>query len=152
MYELLQTLNLKINTLTLALNITYFEQKSKSLSELGEMLCNANLDHLENGGMWIWNYQTNEVYYSDGFCKSLGFGYMELGNGFDGFDFGNKDEMSIGLTMIENLISKNSIEPFINMITYKTKHNQNKLIKCVGSVFYKEGKPLYILGTHTIKS
>lgn len=143
-------LNAKLNTLIISINVVMYENKAIDLKSLGELICRQNLQTLENGGLWLWDYNTNEVFYSFGFCEALGYQYGELGNGFDGFDRGNDQDMARGMEMINKLIDKQSIDPFINNIRYTTKSGNEIKVDCVGSVFYKEGKPYLILGTHKI--
>lgn len=151
LYSKIDLLNAKINVLTLSLNIILYDNKVENLQKLGEILCEQTLHQLEEGGIWLWNYQTNEVYYSNNFCKTLGYNYGELGTGFDGFNLGDEEHMSIGMKMINDLIANHSIEPFINDITYKTKSNGYVNIQCIGAVFYKDNLPYIILGTHKVK-
>lgn len=143
-------LHAKVNVLILSLNIILFDNKTENLQELGNVLC-KQLPHLEEGGLWLWNYQTGEVYYSPKFCETLGYEYKELGTGFAGFDLADKEQFSKGEKMINDLIENNSIEPYINDITYSTKLGEKKLVQCVGSIFYKDNLPYLILGTHRIK-
>lgn len=143
-------LNAKLNTLIISINVVMYEKKAIDLKSLGELVCKQNLSTLENGGLWLWDYNTNEVFYSFGFCEALGYQYGELGNGFDGFDRGNDQDMARGMEMINKLVEKQSIDPFINNIKYKTKSGKEITVDCVGSVFYKKGKPYLILGTHKI--
>jgi hypothetical protein len=143
-------LNAKLNTLIISINVVLYEKKSIDLKSLGELICKQNLHNLENGGLWLWDYNTNEVFYSFGFCEALEYQYGQLGNGFEGFDRGDQKDMAKGIEMINKLIDKQSIDPFINRIKYTTKSNKEINVNCVGSVFYKEGKPYLILGTHKI--
>lgn len=143
-------LHAKLNTVTIYLNVMLFDRETKDIQELGKAVCKHNLHNLENGGIWLWEYDTGKVFYSYGFCEALGFEYGELGDGFGGFDIGDKDDMDRGMGMIQNLIDKKSIDPFINRITYKTKSNNHIDVECGGSVFYKDDKPYIILGTHKI--
>lgn len=143
-------LNAKLNTLTISLNVMLFDKETNDIQELGRAICAHQVHKLENGGMWLWEYNTDKVFYSDGFSDALEFEHGELGDGFGGFDQGNKEDMLRGLKMIQELIYKKSIDPFINPITYRTKSNKLIPIECIGSVFYKGGEPYIVLGTHKI--
>lgn len=143
-------LNDKINIIALSLNIALFDSKAKGLLPLGEHICYENLERLESGGIWLWDYQTNEVYYSEAFCESLGYNYGELGTGFSGFDLGNKEQMEAGMEMIKYLISIKSIGPFVNNITFTSKSKKQVPVECVGAVFYKNNDPYIVFGTHKL--
>jgi hypothetical protein len=150
--EQINIMNAKMNVGILALAIAnaLVRNGEKKVCEIGEFICSENEEYLEDGGVWIWEYATGEVFYSTDFCKSIGYEYGELGRGFGGFDKGDKQHMDRGMKMIEELIAKGSSEPFINQIDFTTKNNTILPVQCIGAVLYKSNKPQYILGTHRI--
>lgn len=136
--------------IVLKLGVALFEDKVNNVIELGEMMLKTEADNIANAGFWIWDYVTNEVYYSPKFCNSLGYEYQELGNDFKGFNLSNKEHLDTCIEKINQLLKDKSHSVFINEIDYITKNGNVINITCSGTIFYKNGNPKYILGTHKI--
>jgi PAS domain-containing protein len=138
------------NKIVLKLGVALFEHKSFDVIELGNLLLTTEADMLSDGGYWIWDYINNQVYYSPNFCKAIGYKFGEIGIGFDGFGLANKEQMNTGMEMLNELMATKSELIFVNNIEYTAKNGTIKLFECSGTVFYKDGQPKYILGTHKI--
>jgi PAS domain-containing protein len=136
--------------IVLKMGVALLSSRTNSLQELGELLVETSSDLLPTGGLWLWDHETNEVFYSPKFCEALGYKYKELGTGFDGFNLANKDHLDHGLDMINKLIETNSNDTFINNIDYTAKDGSIVHIICRGTVFFIHNKPEIILGTHKI--
>jgi hypothetical protein len=136
--------------IVLKMGVALFADKVNSVNELGYLLASQHCDELSNAGFWLWDYRTNEVYYSKKFCNALGFDYNDFGIGFNGFYLVDKEQLEAGLQMVNDLIVNKSNDIFKNELLYKTKMNTEIKIMCIGTVFYKENEPFYILGTHKI--
>lgn len=136
--------------IVLKMGVSLFESTSNNVIELGDLLLKLESDKLTDAGFWIWDYVTNEVYYSPKFCEKIGYSYGDFGNDTKGFDLANKEQMAIGMEMLNNLIDNKSELIFINNIEYTSKDGSIKKFICSGTVFYKDGETKYILGTHKL--
>ena len=132
------------------MGVTLFSKHFSNVIELGEALVSKDSDLISNGGIWIWDYNTNEVFVSPKFCNVLGFEYGELPKDASVFDIADKEQFAVGYNEINNLIEAKSEGTFINEIKYKSKENIDVDILCSGTIFYKDNKPFYILGTHKL--
>lgn len=136
--------------IVLKMGAMLLDSRTKTLSELGDLLVKSNSDELTNGGFWVWEYATNKVYYSPKFCNSLGYEYNEFKDGFGGFNRGDVEQMQYGMTLIQDLINAKSQDSFINKIDFQKKDLSIIHIECSGTVFYKFDNPYLILGTHKV--
>lgn len=135
----------------LKLSVILISNHSDNLFDLGEKLVIEHCDEIANGGFWVWNHNTNEVYYSPKFCNTLGYKYGELGRGFGGFNRGNVEQMQKGMAMIDKLIAENSKDTFINNINFTKKDGSIITIECSGAILFIGEVPFVILGTHKLK-
>lgn len=136
--------------IVLKLGVALFDNKASNVIELGDMMLKAESDNIANGGFWIWDYTTNEVYYSPKFYEVLGYKFGDFGNGFKGFELSNKEHLDRGIDLIKELIINKSELIFINNIDYKKKDGSILNVICSGTIFYKNNAPKYILGTHKL--
>lgn len=143
--SILETTMLRLSIILIS-NINY-----TALFSLGEKLVAEHCDELSDGGFWVWNHKTNEVYYSPKFCTTLGYDYGELGKGFSGFNRGNPEQMKIGMDTIQDLIDKRSHDTFVNIIEFTKKDGNIILVECSGAVLFIGDVPFVVLGTHKIK-
>ena len=137
--------------IVLKMGVYLFEHKVNDIQQLGDKLLEMGSDELTNGGYWIWDYNTNEVYYSPLFCTSLGFDYGDFGTSLEGFYNSDEEMLSKGMKMIGKLIDEHSHGCFVNDVIYYSKDDKEVMVECSGTVFYKEDKPIYVLGTHKIR-
>lgn len=150
--EKVSKINSILETTMLRLSIILISDVSHTaLFELGEKLVSEQCDEISDGGFWVWNHNTNEVYYSPRFCTTLGYSYGELGKGFSGFNRGNPEQMKMGMALIQNLIDTKSHDTFINVIEFTKKDGSTILIECSGAVLFIDDIPFVVLGTHKIK-
>lgn len=137
----------------LRLSIVLLQNVSTSeMFSIGEKLVKEHFDEITDGGFWVWNHHTNEIYYSPKFCTTLGFDYGELGAGFSGFNRGNPAQMKTSLDNIQNLIDTKSHEAFTNTIEFTKKDGSIILIECSGAVVFIGDVPYIVLGTHKLKN
>lgn len=149
--EKVNKINSILESTMLRLSIILISNHSDDLFEIGEKLVIDHCDEIANGGFWVWNHNTNEVYYSPKFCNTLGYEYGELGKGFGGFNRGNVEQMKNGMDMIQNLINTNSKDTFINYIDFTKKDGSIINIECSGAILFIGEIPFVILGTHKLK-
>lgn len=151
-HEKVSAINSILEVTMLRLSIILIQNVSNAtLFNVGEKLVADHCDEVADGGFWVWNHNTNEVYYSPKFCSTLGYTYGELGRGFGGFNRGNVEQMKRGLTMIQNLIDTKSHDTFVNAIEFTKKDGSTILIECTGAVVFIEDVPYVVLGTHKLK-
>jgi len=136
--------------IVIKIGVSILSTKAATLTELGELLINSKADDLSSGGIWIWQYDSGEVFYSPNFCETLGFEYGELGNDFTGFNRADTENLNYGMSLIDKLIESKSNENFINNIKFQKKDGQYIDIQCTGTVLYRYGKPYIVLGTHKV--
>ena len=102
-------------------------------------------------GVWEYNFQTKDVYYSPAYKKMLGFSEHEFVN--DSQEWRGRIH-SRDLSIVEGLEEKyNCCEIENHSIEYRIKNKSGKYIWILdrGMVIEKteEGKPLKLIGTHT---
>lgn len=150
--EKVSKINLILETTMLRLSIILISNVNHtSLFTLGEKLVSEYCDELSDGGFWVWNHKTDEVYYSPKFCTILGYNYGELGKGFAGFNRGNLKQMKRGIDIIQTLIDTQSHDTFVNIIEFTKKDGGIILIECSGGILFIDNIPFVVLGTHKIK-
>ncbi len=149
--EKVNKINSILETTMLRLSILLISDPSDTLFELGEKLVIEHCDDIADGGFWVWNHNTNEVYYSPKFCNTLGYEYGELGSGFGGFNRGNIEQMKLNMGMIQKLIDKGSKDTFNNYIDFTKKDGSIISIECSGAILFIGEVPFVILGTHKLK-
>ncbi len=102
-------------------------------------------------GVWDWNAQTNEVFFSRRWSAMLGYEEHEMGNTFDEYQKRlHPDELEKSYTDLERHLTGET--PF-----YETEHRMRckdgeyKWISARGKVtqWTDDGKPLRVIGTHT---
>ena len=95
---------------------------------------------------------TEEIFHSPNFKKSLGYSddyevsYEEV------LKMINPQDVLSGKALINSLIARKSEEKFAGYVTYTTKDKKELKVFRTGSIFYKDNKPLVVLGTHKIVS
>ena len=136
----------------LKMGVVLFSTKQKSVSEIGISLNEIYPDdELTSGGYWLFDWQTNECYYSYNFLNSLGYIKSEVTNNTD-FFYKVADNLHLkeGFKMIEELILNKSEDCFVNYLNYTHKNGEIIKIECSGVVLYKNDKPVMVLGAHIL--
>ena len=120
------------------------------VSELGKRLSELKTDEQTEAGFWIWDYKTDECYYSDKFKKFLGYG-DDFSDTIEGvMNYMVEEDLQPGLIKTQMMIESKSNDVFVNVVRYKTPEGIKGVV-CSGTIVYdKEDKPAYILGTHQI--
>lgn len=120
---------------------------TNNIQAIGEYLTVSGSDDLTDGGFWLYDYNTLEMYYSNKFKLSLG---EDLKPNYASFArYANIEDLANGHKMVSKLIENNSELFFSNQVRYKNdSENINFTVNCTGAVFYLFGKPKIVLGTH----
>ncbi|HRX11802.1 MAG TPA: PAS domain S-box protein [Draconibacterium sp.] len=102
-------------------------------------------------GVWDWNVQTNEVYYSKLWKKILGYNDSEIGNSFDEWEkLVHPNDIKLALVSLNNHLEGLTPE-YKNEHRLLCKDKTYKWILARGKVIEHDenGKPLRVIGTHT---
>jgi len=91
--------------IVLKMGVALFSNKVKSVIELGELLISAECDELTNAGVWIWEVETDKVFYSPKFCETLGYNIGDFGDSFKGFEQSDSIQFNKGIAEINELIA-----------------------------------------------
>ena len=149
---LLQSIATSLFFLLLAVPILYIYKKlqgeySKSLRESEQrfdLAMNATQD-----GLWDWNIINNDIYYSPGWKKMLGYEYEEIPNDFSVWEtLTAPDDVQRAWKMQQELISKKR-DRF--EIEFKMKHKDGHwvdILSRASAFFDKDGKAVRMVGTH----
>ena len=101
-------------------------------------------------GLFDWNLETNEIYYSPRWKKILGYDDNELPNDFSVWEKStNQDDVKKSWELQQKLISK-QIERFV--LEFKMKHKDGHWVDILSqaeAVCNDNGKAIRIVGTHT---
>ncbi|MDP3148535.1 MAG: PAS domain S-box protein [Ignavibacteria bacterium] len=100
-------------------------------------------------GLYDWNLITNEIYYSPGWKKMLGYEDKELINDFSVWELLTEPEdVKNTMTMVNELIEKKR-DRF--EMDFKMKHKQGhwvNILSRANAIFDEKGKAIRIVGTH----
>lgn len=103
-----------------------------------------------NDGLFDWNLETNEIYYSPGWKKMLGYEDHELPNDFSIWEkTTDPEDVKKSWELQHKLITK-QIDRFVT--EFKMKHKDGHWINILAraeAVFDESGKAVRIVGTHT---
>ncbi|BAX81829.1 PAS domain-containing sensor histidine kinase [Labilibaculum antarcticum] len=106
-----------------------------------------------NDGVFDWNLETNDIYYSPGWKKMLGYEDNELPNDFSVWEkMTNPDDVQKSWAMQQKLISKET-DRFV--LEFRMKHKEGHwvdILSLAKAIFNNEGKAIRIVGTHTDKT
>ena len=120
------------------------------VSELGKRLSELKTDEQTEAGFWIWDYNTDECYYSPKFKD-----YLKFDDSFPNTSAGFiqnmiEEDLQPGLLKTQMMIESKSKDVFINVVRYKTPEGIKGVI-CSGTIIYsKDELPTYVVGTHQI--
>ena len=103
-----------------------------------------------NDGVFDWNLETNEIYYSPGWKRMLGYEDNELPNDFSVWENTTKNEdVKKSWEQQQKLVTK-QIERFV--LEFKMKHKDGHFVDILSkaeAIFNENGKAVRIVGTHT---
>jgi diguanylate cyclase (GGDEF)-like protein/PAS domain S-box-containing protein len=102
-----------------------------------------------NDGLWDWNLETDEVYYSAGWKSMLGYEEDELEHVLDTWArLVHPDDKDRVLEAIDSYL-KDTMDTF--EVEFRMFHKKGHVVYILGrgfSVFSEEGKPIRLVGTH----
>ncbi len=100
-------------------------------------------------GLWDWNLETDEVYYSAGWQSMLGYAEGELEQDFSTWEkLVHTDDKEIVLEAVDSYL-RGHMDPF--EVEFRMLHKQGHVVYILSrgfSVFSEEGKPIRLVGTH----
>jgi len=103
-----------------------------------------------NDGIFDWNLETNDIYYSQSWKKMLGYTDDELPNDFSVWESNTeKKDAEMSWELQQKLISK-QIDRFV--LEFKMKHKDGHWVDILSkaeAIFDENGKAVRIVGTHT---
>ncbi len=103
-----------------------------------------------NDGLFDWNLETNEIYYSPGWKKMLGFEDHELPNDFSVWEKTTEPEDAKKSWELQQKLITKQIDRFV--MEFKMKHKDGHWVDILSraEAFYNDsGKAVRIVGTHT---
>jgi hypothetical protein len=137
--------------LVLKMGVILFSTKKQSVSEIGICLNELHSDDLTSGGYWLYDWETNECYYSEKLINSLGYNRCDVQNNTNFFyKVADNEHLNEGFKMIDELVLNKSELSFINDLNYTHKNGSIIKVECSGTVFYKFNEPIIVLGTHIL--
>jgi PAS domain S-box-containing protein len=123
-------------------------ERAKQNEERFKLAMNAS-----NDGLFDWNLETNDIYYSPGWKKMLGYEDNQLPNDFSVWETtANPDDIKKSWELQQKLISK-EIDRFV--LEFKMKHKEGHWVDILSrakAIFNDKGKAIRIVGTHTDKT
>lgn len=129
---------------------SYSDQQiiSKELKESNERY-NLTIDASEQG-IWDWNVETNEVFYSPQWKRQIGYNNDELENSFDTWvDHLHPDDKENCLLAVQNYL-QNPVKHFILEFRFRHKDGSYRWIyNKASSVLDENGKVVRMFGAHT---
>ncbi|MBK8808587.1 MAG: PAS domain S-box protein [Bacteroidales bacterium] len=121
------------------------KEKAEKSEERFNLAMKASSD-----GLFDWNLETNEIYYSPGWKKMLGYEEDELPNDFSIWaNLTEPHDVAKSWELQQQLISK-QLDRFV--FEFKMKHKNGHWIDILsraGAIFNNEGKAVRIVGNHT---
>jgi PAS domain S-box-containing protein len=125
------------------------DQKMQDLKEKEERL-NMALE-ASSDGLWDWNVQTGEIYFSPRYYTMLGYKPYELPQAYDTWVglLHPDDRKTAEKTILDHIEKKSG--PYEQEFRLKTRSGKWKWILGKGKVFSvdENGRPLRVVGTHT---
>lgn len=103
-----------------------------------------------NDGLWDWNLETNEVYYSPRWKNMLGYGPNELGNDFDTWaNLVNPEDKAIALAKVQDYILGRETTFEVEMrMRHRNGHDVFVLSRAFLVHRQSDQKPIRLVGTH----
>ncbi|PKP33786.1 MAG: hypothetical protein CVU00_09845, partial [Bacteroidetes bacterium HGW-Bacteroidetes-17] len=103
-----------------------------------------------NDGLFDWNLETNEIYYSVGWKKMLGYADYELPNDFSFWENNTEPEDAKKSWELQQKLISKQIDRFV--FEFKMKHKKGHWVDILSraeAIFDDNGKAIRIVGTHT---
>jgi PAS domain S-box-containing protein len=119
-------------------------EKIKESEERFELAMKASQD-----GLYDWNLVTNEIYYSPGWKKILGYEYNELPNDFSIWETLTKAEDVIRSWEMQQKVINKELDRF--EMEFKMKHKDGHWVDILSraeAIFDEKGKAIRMIGTH----
>ena len=134
--------------LSSAVDITELKEGEKKIRESENRFTLAM--KASNDGLYDWNLETNDIYYSPGWKKMLGYEDHELPNDFSVWEQSTaQEDVKRSWEMQQKLISK-QIDRFV--LEFRMKHKKGHWVDILSraeAIFDNNGKAIRIVGTHT---
>ncbi|MGE0020893.1 MAG: PAS domain S-box protein [Draconibacterium sp.] len=126
------------------------EHKKAELALLASEQRFAHVIDATEQGIWDWNIETNEVFYSEQWKKMIGYSDDELKNEFSTWvDHLHPDERESNIQSVENYL-KNPTEHFLLEFRFRHKDGSYRWIhNKAAAVKNNEGKVIRMFGAHT---
>ncbi len=103
-----------------------------------------------NDGLFDWNLETNDIYYSPGWKKMLGYADDELPNDFSVWEKNtDPEDLKKSWELQQKLIAK-QIDRFV--MEFKMKHKDGHWVDILAKaevIFNEQGKAIRMIGTHS---
>ena len=129
-------------------DITERKLTQKALQESNERFQLAMM--ATNDGLFDWNLESNELYYSPGWKKMLGYEDYELPNDLSIWEnLNDSEDVKKSWELQQKLLSK-QIDRFV--MEFKMKHKNGHWLNILSraeAIFNDEGKAIRMIGTHT---
>ena len=129
-------------------DITGLKEAEKKISESENRFILAM--KASNDGLYDWNLESNDIYYSPGWKKMLGYEDHELPNDFSVWErLTDQEDVKRSWEMQQKLISK-QIDRFV--LEFRMKHKRGHCVDILSraeAIFDNNGKAIRIVGTHT---
>jgi len=119
---------------------------------IGQELLLNGADNLQDGGFWIWDFNSEDEFYSPKFRKVLGFS-GEIDFPSHESSWRNqifKEDLERVDEIMNVLINENKDINYDFDVSYYTKKNKVLKVNCSGLIFKKNGLNKYLIGSHTI--
>lgn len=139
-----------IEEFTLAAGVIKLSERFTSVIEIGNLLQEIGSDVLTEAGFWIWDFKTQECYYSKKFLRLLG--------------FSDTDHIKFDSDLFKQLMLPESLEKammhtgekiqavdrqtFVNAVHYKTVSGNIIQFYCSVTILYEDNKASILFGKH----
>jgi PAS domain S-box-containing protein len=103
-----------------------------------------------NDGLFDWNLETNDIYYSPGWKSMLGYADHELPNDFSVWEISTDPEDVKKSWELQQKLINREIDRFV--LEFKMKHKDGHWVNILSraeAIFNEDGKAVRIVGTHT---